>query len=220
MSIRVLLVDDHTMFREALRLMLDKQLDIEVVGELEDGAQIEKMVAWLVPDVVVMDVSMPNVNGIQATKNLRASFPMVRVVALSGFSHKPFVMEMLDAGATAYVVKSSAGKQLVHAIISAASGKIYLCPEAADILVEVTRGSVPGEVGALGANRKKQRLGRRETEVLRLLAQGRSSPQIGETLHIAPSTVDVHRRNIMNKLELHTVAELTKYAIRSGITSI
>lgn len=220
MSIRVLLVDDHTMFRETLRLMLDKEPEIEVVGELGDGTQIEKMVAWLVPDVVVMDISMPNVNGIQATQSLHASFPKVHVVALSGFGHKQFVMEMLDAGATAYVVKSSAGKQLVHAIISAAAGKIYLCPEAASTLVEVTRRNVPGEVNVLGEYRKKKRLGRRETEVLRLLAQGRSSPQIGETLHISPSTVDVHRRNIMNKLELHTVAELTKYAIRSGITSI
>lgn len=221
MSIRVLLVDDHTMFRETLRLMLDKDSEIEVVGELGDGASIEKTVARLTPDVVVMDISMPNVNGIQATKNLLANFPQVRVVALSGYGHKQFVMEMLDAGAMAYVVKSSAGKQLLQAIGSAAAGKVFLCPEATSTLVEVSRRGAVGIKDALpGEAGKKKRLGRREIEVLRLLTQGKSSPQIGKDLHISSSTVDVHRRNIMNKLELHTVAELTKYAIRSGITSM
>jgi two-component system NarL family response regulator len=215
--IRVLLVDDHTMFRETLRLMLDQESSINVVGELDDGTQIQEAVARLGPDVVVMDVNMPNVNGIQATASLLNRFPKVRVVALSGYGHKQFVMEMLDAGATAYVVKSSAGKQLVHAITSAAQGNIYLCPGAATTLVEVSR---RGVTGTAGEHDKKRRLGRRETEVLRLLAQGKSSPQIGESLHISPSTVDVHRRNIMNKLELRTVAELTKYAIRSGLTDM
>lgn len=216
-NIRVLLVDDHTMFRETLHLMLDKEPTIKVVGELDDGTQIQETVARLGPDVVVMDVNMPHVNGIQATISLLKRFPKVRVVALSGYGHKQFVMEMLDAGATAYVVKSSAGKQLVHAITSAAQGKIYLCPGAAATLVEVSR---RGVIGSAGEHDKKRRLGRRETEVLRLLAQGKSSPQIGEILHISPSTVDVHRRNIMNKLELRTVAELTKYAIRSGLTDM
>lgn len=215
--IRVLLVDDHAMFRETLRLLLEQDPALEVVGELGDGSKIQESVQLLSPDVVVMDVNMPHVNGILATGNLLGKFPHVRVVALSGYGHKQFVMEMLDAGATAYVVKSSAGKQLVHAIHSAAQGKTYLCPEAAATLVEVSR---RGAHGGTGTQDKKRRLGRRETEVLRLLAQGSSSPQIGESLHISTSTVDVHRRNIMNKLELRTVAELTKYAIRVGITGI
>lgn len=216
--IRVLLVDDHTMVRETLRLMLDKEAAIEVVGELDDGTRILDAVTRLKPDVVVMDVNMPNVNGIQATVDVLNHFPRVRIVALSGYGHKQFVLEMLDAGATAYVVKSSAGQQLVHAINSAAQGKIYLCPSSASTLVEVSRRGVTGS--GSGEHDKKRRLGRRETEVLRLLAQGKSSPQIGEILHISPSTVDVHRRNIMNKLELRSVAELTKYAIRSGITDM
>lgn len=216
--VRVLLVDDHTMVRETLRLMLNKEPSIEVVGELGDGTQILETVTRLRPDVVVMDVNMPNVNGIQATIDMRSHFPKIRVVALSGYGHKQFIMEMLDAGATAYVVKSSAGQQLVHAINSAAQGKIYLCPSSASTLVEVSRRGAVG--GGSGEHDKQRRLGRRETEVLRLLAQGKSSPQIGEILHISPSTVDVHRRNIMNKLELRSVAELTKYAIRSGITDM
>jgi DNA-binding NarL/FixJ family response regulator len=215
MVIRVLLVDDHSMFRETLRLLLDQDPTMEVVGELGDGTKIQEAVAQLRPDVVVMDVNMPHVNGILATCTLLSQFPQVRVVALSGYGHKQFVMEMLDAGATAYVVKSSAGKQLVHAIHSAAQGKTYLCPDAAATLVEVSRRG-----SSDSAQDKKRRLGRRETEVLRLLAQGSSSPQIGASLHISTSTVDVHRRNIMNKLELRTVAELTKYAIRVGITAM
>ena len=216
MRIRVLLIDDHAMFREALRVMLEKEPDIEVIGELGDGALVEQTVARNVPDVVVMDISMPTVNGIEATRRLLASHPQLRVVALSAFGYKQFVMEMMDAGALAYVVKSAAGEQLVHAIHSAMEGKTYLCPETAATLVEASRSRTQQSPSQAG----KVRLGRRETEVLRLLTEGLSSPQIGEKLHIAAGTVDVHRRNIMSKLELHTVAELTKYAVRIGLTNL
>jgi two-component system NarL family response regulator len=216
MKTKVLLVDDHAMFREALHIMLDREADIVVVGELGDGASIEEAVASLGPDVVVMDVSMPGINGMEATRTLKAKYPELKIVALSAYSYKQFVMEMLDAGAIAYVVKSAAGELLVHAIASAAAGKAFLCPEATAMLVESSR---------LGGNastskQKSVQLGRRETQVLRLLALGKSSPQIGENLRIATSTVDVHRRNIMNKLELHTVAELTTYALRAGLTEL
>ena len=216
MKIRTLLVDDHTMFREALRMMLDKEPTVEVVGELGDGTLVQEAVARLTPDVVVMDISMPKMNGIEATRALVARYPATRVVALSAFNYKKFVMEMMDAGATAYVVKSAAGEQLVSAIKSAAQGKTYLCPETTTILLEASQRSS----GSTGGASHNKRLGRRETEVLGLLAEGKTSPQIAEKMHIAPSTVDVHRRNIMNKLELHTVAELTKYAVRLGLTSM
>jgi two-component system NarL family response regulator len=216
MKIKVLLVDDHTMFREALHLMLEREPGITVVGELGDGSRIEETLARLTPDVVVMDVSMPEFNGIEATRTLKSNYPGTQVVALSAFSYKQYVMEMLDAGAIAYVVKSAAGEQLVQAIASAAAGRAFLCPEITAMLVEANRN---GEsVGAHAA--KTKYLGRRETQVLRLLSLGKSSPQIGEALHIASSTVDVHRRNIMKKLELHTVAELTKYAMRTGLTDL
>jgi two-component system NarL family response regulator len=219
MKTRVLLVDDHTMFREALQLMLEREPHITVVGTLGDGASVEQAVADLSPDVVVMDVSMPGVNGIVATRALCTTFEKVRVVALSAFCYKQFVMEMLDAGALGYVVKSAAGDQLVHAIASAVAGKTYLCPEAADMLVEASRRSTSNTSSTAVAVQNK-RLGRRESQVLRLLAQGLSSPKIGETLHIATSTVDVHRRNIMTKLDIHTVAELTKYALRAGLVDL
>ena len=216
MSIRTLLVDDHTMFRQALRVMLELEEGIEVVGELGDGSKIVETVALLRPDVVTMDVSMPGVNGIEAMRALRAKHPQIKVVALSASNYKQFIIEMMGAGAMAYVVKSAAGDQLVYAINSAAKGKTYLCPESATLLVD-SNGLGPG-----GATTpiESRRLARRETAVLELLAQGKSSPQIGKLLHIASSTVDVHRRNIMRKLELHNVAELTKYAILVGIADL
>ena len=216
MNIRVLLVDDHTMFREALHLMLDAEPDIDVVGEVGDGSLVGQAVAGLAPDVVVMDVSMPTVDGINATRNLRASFSDVQVVALSAFNHQQFVMEMLEAGAIAFVGKSAAANQLVQAITSAAEGRTYLCPESANILVDTIRRNDPGTKPVQG----DKRLCGRESQVLRLLAGGKSSPQIGERLHISSSTVDVHRRNIMKKLNLHSVAELTQYAIRIGLTGL
>jgi DNA-binding NarL/FixJ family response regulator len=216
MSVRVLLVDDHTMLREALRLMLDKEEGIEVVGELGDGKDIMENVKKLCPDVIVMDVSMPTINGIEATRELIKANPRTRIVALSAFGYKQFIMEMMDAGALAYVIKSAAGEQLVRAIFSVARGETYLCPETAATLVASNqRGNSKDDDG-----HRNKRLGRREIEVLRLLAQGRTSPQIGSDLHIAPSTVDVHRRNIMEKLNMHSVAELTKYAIRTGLTNV
>jgi DNA-binding NarL/FixJ family response regulator len=212
-NIRVLLVDDHTMLREALRLLLDNELGLKVVGELGDGSQVDEAVARLAPDVVVMDVNMPNVNGIQATRVLMAKYPKLGIVALSAVGSNQSVSEMMDAGAIAFVLKSSAGEQLVHAIKSAMQGLTYLCPDVAAIMVKARRrGSQNGQSG-----RNNQRLSRREVEVLRLLAQGKSSPQIGDQLYIAPGTVDVHRRNIMAKLELHGVVELTKYAMRNGL---
>ena len=216
MSIRVLLVDDHAMFREALRHMLEKERDVEVIGELGDGRLVLEMVTQLRPDVVIMDISMPTVNGIEATRLLLGIYPQLRVFALSAFCYKQFVMEMMDAGAMAYVVKSAAGEQLVHALHSAMQGKTYLCPETAATLVQANRRGIQAAADEI----VKVRLGRRETEVLRLLAEGLSSPQIGEKLHIAAGTVDVHRRNIMNKLDLRNVPELTKYAIRIGLTTL
>lgn len=215
MSIRVLLVDDHAMFREALRSLLDNAPGIEVVGEASDGAQLETLVDSLTPDVVVMDVSMPNVNGIDATRRLLAKYSELKILALSAYVYKRFVLEMLDAGARGYVSKADAGEELVRAIFSAAEGKLYVCQEAAALLAEATK----RKPQANERTSQNSRLGRREKEILALLAEGKHTRQIATTLHIAATTVNVHRRNIMRKLDLHTVAELTKYAIREGLIS-
>ncbi|MCF8156917.1 MAG: response regulator transcription factor [Rhodoferax sp.] len=216
MNIRVLLVDDHVIFRQALSHMLSVDPTMQVVGELGDGEQIVKTVGETRPDVVVMDVSMPKVNGMEATRKLLASHPQVKVVALSGFNYKQFVLEMLEAGVTGYVIKSAAAQQLTQAIVSAAAGQRYLCPESSELLISAKSRTAQSHVSTQG----NKRLGKRETAVLKLLALGNSSPQIGNALHIATSTVDVHRRNIMRKLELHNVAELTTYAIRNGFVDL
>ncbi|MEB0140927.1 MULTISPECIES: response regulator transcription factor [unclassified Undibacterium] len=213
---RVLLVDDHTMLREALGFMLSKETGLEVVGELGDGSRIEEVITQLQPDVVVMDVSMPNMNGIDATRKILRLAPHTGVVALSAFGYKQFIVEMMSAGALAYVVKSAASEQLRRAIASVAQGHVYLCPESAAMMVALAC----ADESSLLNHVPEGHLGKREREVLRLICQGKSSPEIGSELHIAISTVEVHRRNIMGKLDIHSVAELTKYAIRRGLTHI
>ena len=213
MSIRIVLADDHKMILAALRSLLEKEIDIAVVGEAEDGTALLELVERTAPDVVVVDVGMPGMNGIEATRRLLAARPLLKVIALSAYSDKRFVLEMLEAGAKGYLIKASAGDELPRAIRAIAQGQTYLCPEVAGTLVEAARGKSSREGNATA------KLGRREREVLGLLAEGHISSEIAARMHIAASTVEVHRRNIMRKLDLHSVAELTKYAIREGLTS-
>ncbi len=214
MSIRIVLADDHKMILAALRSLLEKEIDITVVGEAEDGTALVELVERTAPDVVVVDVGMPGMNGIEATRRLLAARPLLKVIALSAYSNKRFVLEMLAAGARGYLIKASAGDELPRAIRAIAQGQTYLCPEVAGTLVEAARGNTSSRAGNGAA-----KLGRRECEVLALLAEGKNSSEIAARMHIAASTVEVHRRNIMRKLDLHSVAELTKYAIREGLTS-
>ena len=212
MTIRVLLAEDHRMVREALRDALAKVADIEVVGEAGDARAALEQAGALAPDVVVLDIGLPDLNGMEVAARLRQAGNAAKIVALSAYSDKRFVIEMLRSGATAYVTKSAAGTELVRAIRAVAAGQSYFCAEVAGALVSELRGrSLPGDA---------PRLGRREREVLRLIAEGARSLAIAEQLHIAVGTVEVHRRNIMRKLDLHTVAELTKYAIREGIVAL
>ena len=213
MSIRIVLADDHKMILAALRSLLEKENDIAVVGEAGDGTALLELVERTAPDVAVVDVGMPGMNGIEATRRLLAARPLLKVIALSAYSDKRFVLEMLEAGAKGYLIKASAGDELPRAIRAIAQGQTYLCPEVAGTIVEAARGK------ASHAGNDGTKLGRREREVLALLAEGKSSSEIAARMHIAASTVEVHRRNIMRKLDLHSVAELTKYAIREGLTS-
>jgi len=213
MSIRIVLADDHKMILAALRSMLEKEIDIDVVGEAGDGAALLEVVARTTPDVAVVDIGMPGMNGVEATRRLLAGRPRLKVIALSAYDDKRFVLEMLNAGAKGYLVKASAGDELPRAIRAIAQGRTYLCPEVAGAIVEAARDKTSP------AGNSAVHLGRREREVLALLAEGKSSSEIAARMHIAASTVEVHRRNIMRKLDLHSVAELTKYAIREGLTS-
>jgi two-component system NarL family response regulator len=212
MTVRVLLVEDHRMVREALREVLTKVPDMEVVGEAGDARDALKQAQVLDPDVVVLDIRLPDLNGIEVAARLRDAGSRAKLVALSAFSDKRFVTAMLQSGASAYVTKSAAGTELVRAIRAVAAGQGYFSPEIAGALVaEVRDGPMAGDA---------QPLARREREVLRLIAEGLRSPAIAEQLHVSLATVEVHRRNIMRKLGLRTVAELTKHAIREGIVSL
>lgn len=214
MSIRVVLADDHKMILAALRSLLEKEVDIDVVGAAGDGAELLELVARTTPEVAVVDIAMPGMNGVEATRRLLAERPRLKVIALSAYSDKRFVLEMLNAGAKGYLIKASAGDELPRAIRAIAQGQTYLCPEVAGAIVEAARSKA-----SRGGVNTAVNLGRREREVLALLAEGKNSSEIAARMHIAASTVEVHRRNIMRKLDLHSVAELTKYAIREGLTS-
>jgi two-component system NarL family response regulator len=209
MNIRVLLADDHRLVREALRETLSRENDIEVVGEAGNGADTIAQVGTLKPDVLVLDIGLPDFNGIEVATRLRKAGWATCIVALSAYTDKRFVVEMLRAGASAYVTKAAAGTELLHAIRAVVGGQSYFSPDIAAGLVS--------EVLDSTADAKSRRLAPREREVLRLVAEGKRSNEIAEMLHISPATVEVHRRNIMRKLGMNTVAELTRHAVREGI---
>jgi two-component system NarL family response regulator len=208
----VLLVEDHRMVREALSEALKKVPDIDIVGEAGDAHEALKLAAKLKPDVIVLDIRLPDVNGMEVAARLKDAGITAKIVALSAFDDKRFVTAMLRAGASAYVTKSAAGTELVRAIRAVAAGQGYFSPEIAGALVSELRDRpIAGDAVPLA---------RREREVLRLIAEGVRSPAIAAQLHVTVGTVEVHRRNIMRKLGLRTVAELTKHAIREGIVSL
>jgi two-component system NarL family response regulator len=210
-AIRVLLVEDHRMVREALGEVLKKVPDIDVVGEAGNGRDALELATAVAPDVVVLDIRLPDMNGIEVAARLRDAGLAAKIVALSAFADKPFATAMVRAGASAYVTKSAAGTELVQAIRAVAEGKGYFSPEVAGALAAELRDRPTGEGAPLA---------RREREVLRLIAEGVRSLAIAEQLHVSVGTVEVHRRNIMRKLGLRTVADLTKHAIREGIVSL
>jgi two-component system NarL family response regulator len=211
MSIRVLLADDHRVLREALRYVLARETDLEIVAEAGTAREAIQLAQSVRPDVVVLDIGLPDLSGMEVAARLKRLDPAPNIVALSAHTDKRFVTEMLRAGAEAYVTKSSAGTELVRAIRAVAAGQNYFCQEVA--------GALAAEVRRQQSDDAELRLGRREREVLRLIAEGLRSIEIADQLHIALATVEVHRRNITRKLQLHGVAELTKYAIREGIVN-
>ena len=214
MTIKVLIADDHQIMREGLRSLLEKEIDIQVLGEAEDGRMIQRMAQELLPDVIIMDVAMPDMNGIEATRQIVAQLPGVKIIALSMHDDRRFVLNMLKAGAAGYMLKDCAFKDLAKAIRVVMSHKTFLSPEVADIVVkDYLCATQPAEASVFNL------LSPREREVLQLIAEGKTSALIGESLHISIKTVETHRQQIMVKLKIRSVAELTKYAIREGLTS-
>ncbi len=215
MTIRVVLADDHRIIREGIRNLLDQEVDIDVVGEASDGREVILKNQELQPDVLIMDITMPNLNGIDATRKIIKQNPQTRIIALSMHSDHHFVAEMLQAGATAYLLKDCVYDELVQAIKLVCQGKTYLSPEVASLLVKDYRSQRQQTTTA-----KSETLSPREREVLQLMAEGHSTKNIADKLFLSVKTIEAHRAQIMRKLDIHNVAELTKYAIRQGLTSL
>jgi len=211
MKIKVIIVDDHQMVREGLRSLLVGEKDMEVIAEAGDGWEGVRLAEKLAPDVVIMDIAMPELNGIEATRQILARTTGVRVMVLSMHSDKRFVERTLKAGASGYLLKDCAFEELVRAIRTVMAGQIYLSPGIASLVV---RGYLENGLDSPSV------LSAREREVLQLITEGKSTREIGLLLHISIKTVETHRQQIMKKLHLRTVAELTKYAIREGLTTL
>lgn len=210
MKLRVLLVDDHRMFREALRALLERSPDIEVVAETGNAIDTLERVAEILPDIVCMDIGLPGINGVETTRRLKKAHPSIKVIALSIYAERRYVLDMIEAGASAYVTKDEASDELLRAIEAVQRNRSYLCPDVATLITSgITRSEKDGS--------NQVRLGNRERQVLQQVAKGCTSIQIAAQMNIAASTVEVHRRNIMRKLDLHSVAELTRYVISQGL---
>ncbi len=221
-NIRIVLVDDHEMVRTGLKSLLETQPNFEIVGEASNGLEALAKVEELSPNVVVMDISMPVMDGLEATRQLAEKFPDCSVLTLTVHEDKQYFFQMLQAGAKGYITKEAAADELVAAIDSVAAGNVYLLPALARWLLEDYNEMASqtqagkGEVDQTGL----EVLTLREREVLELVAEGKTTPQIAEILTLSPKTISRHRERIMNKLSMHSTAELVKFAIRTGLVKV
>lgn len=215
-KIRVLLAEDHTIVRKGIRSLLDEERDIEVVGEADNGRDAVAQAEALTPDIVVMDHTMPLLNGLEATRQIRKLLPQVRVLILTMHTNEEYVFQFLRAGAAGYLVKQTAPTELVSAIRAIHAGGSFLSPAISRAVIDeyVRAGERRGKSPSDGS------LTDREREVLQLLVEGHTNQAIAQQLQISAKTVGVHRLNLMQKLDLHNLAELTKYAIRNGIIGL
>jgi DNA-binding NarL/FixJ family response regulator len=213
--IKIILADDHQIVRQGLRILLEAEPDMEIIAEADNGRKVLKLVQELLPDVIIMDLSMPELNGIEATRQILSEAPAVKVIALSMHSDSLFVLNTLKSGASGYLLKDCALEELVKAIRAVVDHRTYLSPGVSDIVIrDFMTSSQTTNVSAFSV------LSLREREVLLLMAEGRSTNQIAEGLCVSVKTVEAHRKQIMTKLGIHSVAELTKYAIRHGLTPL
>lgn len=213
MSIRVLIADDHQIMRDGIRSMIEKEDDMTFLAAADDGHAAVRMTRELDPDVIVMDVCMPNLNGVAATIAILSEFPKKKVIALSMLKDRRFLINMLKAGASGYLVKECSFKELSKAIRTVMANKTYLSQEVTEVLVQdVSNSPNWGTV-------TYSHLSPRETEILQQISEGRTTSQIAFSLHVSVKTVETHRQNIMEKLNIRNIAGLTKFAIREGLTS-
>lgn len=213
--ITVILVDDHVIMRDGLKGLLDKEGDILVAGEANNGRDAVKIALDINPDIVIMDIAMQDMNGIEATRQIKHANPHINVLALSMHSERQIVVGIFRAGASGYLLKDSTSNELVEAIRTVYKGKKYLSQKISDIVLQEIS-DIKKDSTEIGVDI----LTNRECEILQLISEGKSTKQIAEILFISPKTVESHRANIMEKLNIHNVPELTKYAIRTGLTSL
>lgn len=211
---RILIADDHQILRQGLRSLLERQADVRIVGEASDGIEVVAMAAALGPDIVILDITMPGLNGLEAAKQIIERDPLVKIIALSMHSDKRFVINMLSVGAYGYLLKNCAFEELAIAVRTVLAGKIYVSPSIAGPVLEEYLAHLKS--GRLTS----KALTRHEVEVIRLIANGRSVKEIAFATGISPKTVSLHRQQIMEKLEIDSTAELVKFAIREGIISL
>jgi DNA-binding NarL/FixJ family response regulator len=214
--IRVLLADDHTILRQGVHALLAEEDDIEVVGEARDGLEAVELVDSLQPDLVIMDMVMPRMNGIEATREIKRRWPQVRILILSMYDDDEYVSQIIQAGAAGYVLKRVASEDLVRAIHEVNRGSSFLYPAIAAKLIDDYLRRVRG----VDAGAPDELLTPREREVLKLIAEGNTNQRIADLLHVSRKTVESHRANIMHKLDLHDVTDLVKYAIRRGFVKL
>ena len=222
MLIRILLVDDHQIVRKGLRVILEQEPSFQVVGEAADGIEAVDLATRLEPDVVLMDISLPSLNGIDATRRILAACPTARVVALTAHAMHDMISGTFRAGAVGYLVKDSAVEELVQAVRTVTAGGVYVSPRVAGTVVGQFVGGENGAAanGGPPAGGAFNRLTNREREVLQLMSEGYATKEVARALGVSIKTAETHRRAIMEKLDLHSVAELTKYAIREGLTTV
>ncbi len=213
MKIRILLADDHTILRAGLKMMLNAQPDMEVVGEAQDGHQAIQEALKFQPDIILMDITMPDMNGIEATRQIKRLLPDVKILMLTMHEHDEYVFQALQAGASGYMLKEAADTDLIAALHVIKSGQFYLSPTAQSVVV----GDYLQRVRTGEERDSYSSLTEREREILKLVAEGYTNNQIAERLIISPKTVDTHRTHIMDKLNMHSRAELIKYAMRRGL---
>ncbi len=214
-NVRVLVADDHTMIRSGLRHLLEREPGIEVVGEAADGREALDAVEHLLPDVVMLDIAMPKLNGIDVCRHIAAKQPKTSVIILSMHSDEAYVLKALKAGARGYLLKDSAESDIVNAVRAVSNGKAYFSPEISRMLVD----DYIRQLQLRGVEDSYELLSTREREIFQLLAEGRSNKEISAMLNVSPYTVETHRGNIFEKLNLHSLPELILYAVRKGVIS-
>ena len=210
-EIKILLVDDHKLLRDGLRNIIEQRSNMHIIGEASDGREAIKVASKLLPDVIVIDVAMPGMNGIEAAQQIHKNHPNIKIIGLSMHSGKQFIQGMFKAGAYGYLLKDGDSDELITAITTVVQNKKYLSKDINQEFLSLLK---------KGKLLEKTYLSSREKEVLQLIAEGKSSKKIGEILFLSSKSIDVHRNNIMKKVDLFTISELTKYAIQNGLTTL